>query len=281
MNVDEVRKWIGRSESYTDQVTPTPIAALAATLDRDDPAPTAGDRLPALWHWLYFLPIPRASELGPDGHARRGGFMPPVPLPRRMFAGGRYRFDRPIRVGDTIVRQSRIADVTAKRGRRGPLVFVVVRHDISNSEGLAVVEEHDIVYRDTARPGEPAPAAQPAPGDAAWRQEIRVDDVTLFRYSALTFNGHRIHYDRRYATEVEGYPGLVVHGPLIATLMLELLRRNVPEASLARLSFRAVSPVFDVAPFDVCGRREGDRSVRLWATNAEGALAMDGSATLR
>ena len=281
MNVDEVRKWIGRSESYTDQVTPTPIAALAATLDRDDPAPTAGDPLPALWHWLYFLPIPRASELGPDGHARRGGFMPPVPLPRRMFAGGRYRFDRPISVGDTIVRQSRIADVTAKRGRRGPLVFVVVRHDISNSEGLAVVEEHDIVYRDTARPGEPAPATQRAPGDAAWRQEIRVDDVTLFRYSALTFNGHRIHYDRRYATEVEGYPGLVVHGPLIATLMLELLRRNVPEASLAQLSFRAVSPIFDVAPFDVCGRREDDRSVRLWATNAEGALAMDGSATLR
>lgn len=280
MDVDELRTWIGRTQSHTDRVTPTPIAALAATLDRDDPAPQTGDPLPPLWHWLYFLPIHRSSELGPDGHARRGEFLPPVLLPRRMFAGGRYRFEHPLRVGDTITRQSRIMDVTVKNGRSGPLVFVVVRHEISSAGGLALAEEHDIVYRGAARPGASASPAQAAPDNAAWRQEIRVDEVTLFRYSALTFNGHRIHYDRRYATDVEGYPGLVVHGPFIATMMLELLRRSMPAASVCEFSFRAISPIFDVAPFLVCGRREGDRSVRLWVTTAEGGLAMDGSATL-
>lgn len=279
LDIDELRKWIGRSESYTDQVTPTPVAALAATLDRDDPAPRTGDPLPPLWHWLYFLPIHRASELGPDGHATRGGFLPPVPLRRRMFAGGRYRFERPLRIGDTITRRSRVADVALKSGRTGPLVFVVVRHEISNSDGLAVVEEHEIVYRDKA-PGAPASPVKHASQEPTWQQEVRVDDVTLFRYSALTFNGHRIHYDRRYAGKVEGYPGLVVHGPLIATMLLELLRRSIPGATVAELHVRAMNPLFDVAPFFVCGSREGDRSVRLWATTAEGALATEGLATL-
>jgi 3-methylfumaryl-CoA hydratase len=280
VDVAELRKWIGRSESYTDQIAPTPVAAMAATLDRHDPPPKAGDPLPPLWHWLFFLPIHRTSELGPDGHAVRGGFLPPVSLPRRMFAGGRYRFERPLGIGDAVTRQSRIMDVWSKDGRSGPLVFVLVRHDISSARGLALAEEHDIVYRDAARPGAAAPAAERAPDAPTWLREIRVDDVTLFRYSALTFNGHRIHYDRRYATEVEGYPGLVVHGPLIATLLLELLRQHVPEASVTGFSFRAVSPIFDIAPFFVCGRREGDQSVRLWATSAEGALAMDASATI-
>jgi 3-methylfumaryl-CoA hydratase len=280
VDVDELRKWIGRSESYTDRVTPTPVAALAATLDRDDPAPRTGDPLPPLWHWLYFLPIHRASELGPDGHASRGGFLPPVPLPRRMFGGGRYRFERPLRIGDTITRRSRVVDVAVKDGRTGPLVFVLVRHEISNGDGLALVEEHDIVYRDKARPSATAPPARYASEEPTWRQEIRVDDITLFRYSALTFNGHRIHYDRRYATDVEDYPGLVVHGPFIATMLLELLRRNLPAARVAEFQVRAISPLFDVAPFFVYGCREGDRSVRLWATTAEGALATVGSATL-
>ena len=137
MDVDELRNWIGRSETYKDRVTPTPVAALAATLDRDDPAPSPGEPIPALWHWLFFLPIHRASELGPDGHARRGAFLPPVPLPRRMYGGGRFRFDHPLRIGDAITRQSRIADVRLKEGRSGPLVFVVVHHEISNAAGLA------------------------------------------------------------------------------------------------------------------------------------------------
>lgn len=286
MDVDELRTWIGRSESYTDHVTPTAVAALAATLDRDDPLPKTGDPIPPLWHWLYFLPLHRASELGPDGHASRGGFLPPVPLPRRMFAGGRYRFERPLRIGDTITRRSRVMDVSLKEGRTGPLVFVLVRHEISNGDGLAIIEEHDIVYRDKApqTAARPAVAAVPSPQhvseEPTWRQEVRVDDVTLFRYSALTFNGHRIHYDRRYATEVEGYPGLVVHGPYIATMLLELLRRNIPGARVAEFRVRAMNPVFDTAPFFVWGYREGDRSVRLWATTAEGALATDGTATL-
>jgi 3-methylfumaryl-CoA hydratase len=279
VDVDELRTWIGRSESYTDHVTPTAVAALAATLDRDDPLPKTGDPIPPLWHWLYFLPLHRASELGSDGHAIRGGFLPPVPLPRRMFAGGRYRFERPLRIGDTITRRSRIMDVSLKEGRTGPLVFVLVRHEISNGDGLAIVEEHDIVYREKA-PLTAAPSPQHASEEPTWRQEIRVDDVTLFRYSALTFNGHRIHYDRRYAEKVEGYPGLVVHGPLIATLLLELLRRNIPGARVTELRVRAVSPLFDTAPFFVCGSRGSDRSVRLWATTADGALATEGTATL-
>jgi 3-methylfumaryl-CoA hydratase len=281
LNLDYLREWRGKTESRSDQVTTAPIAALSATLDRDDPLPRVGDPLPPLWHWLYFLPLPRQSELGPDGHAKRGGFLPPVPLPRRMFAGDRVQFHRPLRVGQTISRFSRIVDVNSKQGRSGPLVFVVVRHEISDSDGVAVVEEHDIVYRENPKPGEAAPAPQTPPSGAAWAREIRPDDTLLFRYSALTFNGHRIHYDRRYATEVEGYPGLVVHGPLIATLLLDLLRRNLADTNVTSLSFRAIRPLFDMAPFSVCGKvaPEG-KTAQLWAVDSEGWLAMDATAGL-
>jgi 3-methylfumaryl-CoA hydratase len=276
----DVRSWIGRTDARADQVTPAPIAALAATLDRDEPFPEAGDPLPPLWHWLYFLPIHRASDIGSDGHAERGGFLPPVQLPRRMFAGARFWFNRPIRVGETVTRRSRIADVTCKDGRSGPLVFVVMRHEISGPEGVAVVEEQDIVYRSAPVPGASQPLPEAAPNDAVWRREVRPDEVLLFRYSALTFNGHRIHYDRRYATEVEGYPGLVVHGPLIATMLLELLRQNLRSAVVTEFSFRAVRPIFDVAPFSVCGRQDTATAARLWAADVEGALAMHATATL-
>jgi 3-methylfumaryl-CoA hydratase len=277
-NVDlqHLQQWRGRTESRSDVVTAAPIAALSATLDRDDPFPQQGNSLPPLWHWLYFLPLPRESELGPDGHAKRGGFLPPVPLPRRMFAGDRVQFHRPLRVGETISRFSRIVDVTHKEGRSGSLVFVIVRHEISSSEGVAVVEEHDIVYRESPKPGNPPTAPQKAPSDATWTREIHPDAPLLFRYSALTFNGHRIHYDVRYAMEVEGYPGLVVHGPLIATLLLDLLRRNAPNAEVKSFSFRAIRPLFDTAPFLVCGKLETDRkSAHLWAVDLDGWLAMD------
>jgi 3-methylfumaryl-CoA hydratase len=281
LNLDSLREWRGKTESRSDEVTSAPIAALSATLDRDDPFPQAGDALPPLWHWLYFLPIPRQSELGPDGHAKRGGFLPPVPLPRRMFAGDRVQFHRPLRVGEKISRLSRIVDVNHKQGRSGPLVFVVVRHEISDREGLALVEEHDIVYRENPKATDPAPAPQKPPSGPTWSREIRPEETLLFRYSALTFNGHRIHYDRRYVTEVEGYPGLVVHGPLIATLLLELLRRNLADANVASFSFRAVRPLFDVAPFSVCGKVASDgKSAQLWATDAEGWLAMDATVGL-
>lgn len=198
-----------------------------------------------------------------------------------MFAGDRMEFHRPLRVGDHITRTSTIADVSYKEGRTGPLVFVVVCHEIQNSEGLAVVEEHDIVYRGNSSAGSGIQKTRTLPGSAAWSREIHPDAVMLFRYSALTFNGHRIHYDRKYATEVEGYPGLVVHGPLIATLLLDLLRRNLPDATVGRFAFRAVKPLFDIAPFSVCGRVEkNDNSIRLWAVDAAGDLAMDATATL-
>ncbi|MBA2689304.1 MAG: MaoC family dehydratase N-terminal domain-containing protein [Burkholderiales bacterium] len=279
-DITYLRQWLNRTEVFSDQVAATPIASLAATLDRDDPAPQAGDDLPSLWHWLYFLPRHRHSELGRDGHPKRGDFLPPVQLPRRMWAGGRLEFHHPLRVGDVISRTSRIADVTSKQGRAGPLVFVRVRHEINKAAGLALSEEHDIVYRGEPRGQDPVPREAPVNHD--WTRQLKADEVLLFRYSALTFNGHRIHYDRRYATETEGYPGLVVHGPLIATLLIDLLRRQLPEAALSRFAFRAVKPLFDDAPFLLCGRQEDDgKIVRLWAKDAQGRLAMEATATLQ
>jgi 3-methylfumaryl-CoA hydratase len=277
-DIDRLRSWIGRSEVTDDTVTTVPVKALSATLDRDDPSPRPGDALPPLWHWLYFLPLHRESELGEDGHAKRGGFLPPVPLPRRMWAGGRFVFHQPLRVGEVIRRTSIVADVTHKQGRTGPLVFVRVRHEIAGENGLAVVEEQDIVYREAAGPNEAAAAPRRAPDGAVWRRDIEPDAVLLFRYSALTFNGHRIHYDHPFVTKVEGYPGLIVHGPLIATLLVDLLRRNV-EAGMTRFAFRAVRPLFDTARFAVCGVPEGDgKAAKVWAQDAEGLLAMEADA---
>jgi len=278
LDIASLQSWIGRTETRTDQITIAPMAALSATFDRDDPEPRPGDPVPPLWHWLYFLPRERQSDLAPDGHVHRGGFVPPVPLPRRMWAGNRQEFYRPLRVGETVARHSKIIDVRYKEGRTGPLVFVRVRHEI----GDALVEEHEIAYRDKARPGDVMPAAAAAPPHSQWQRTIQPDDVLLFRYSALTFNGHRIHYDRRYATEVEGYPGLVVHGPLIASLLADLLRRSLPHAVVTSLAFRAMSPLFDTAPFTVCGQPEDNgKVVRLWARNATGGFAMDATATLK
>jgi 3-methylfumaryl-CoA hydratase len=278
-DLGRLRDWIGRSESRTDLITATPVAALSATLDRDDPAPMPGTELPSLWHWLYFTPLTRHRELGEDGHAKRGGFLPPVPLPRRMWAGGRLEFMQPLRVGETVTRTSTIKDVAIKPGRSGSLVFVCVKHDFSNAQGLALREEHDIVYRDAPLPGAPVPAPTPAPRDEQFSREIVPDPVLLFRYSALTFNGHRIHYDRSYVTGVEGYPGLIVHGPLIATLLVDLLRRHLPEAQVKRFQFKAVRPTFDIHPFTVCGKVEG-KTVTLWGRDHEGWLTMQATAEI-
>lgn len=277
-----LQAWQGRSETLADDITAAPVRALSATLDRDDPPPQAGTPLPALWHWLYFLPHHRQSELGEDGHARRGGFLPPVPLPRRMWAGGRLAWEpgNPLQVGASVQRTSTIVSVTHKAGRTGELVFVLVRHEVRNARGLALTEEHDIVYRAAAQPGEAGTPPVPAPKDAAFGRDIAPDDVLLFRYSALTFNGHRIHYDRRYVTQVEGYPGLIVHGPLIATLLVDLLRRHVAGARLARFEFRAVRPTFDTAAFRVHGKPAGGQSFNLWAEDADGWLTMQATAVL-
>ncbi len=280
MNLND---WVGRTETVSDAVTATPCAALAATLDRDADRPEPGTPLPALWHWLYFLPLHRQSDLGPDGHAQRGGFLPPVPLPRRMWAGSQLEFHAPLRVGDALVRTSTIDGVTEKHGRTGALVFVRVRHEIrrDGESAVALTEFHDIVFREPPAPGDLAPAPKAAPATSAWQRKWIPDDVLLFRYSALTFNGHRIHYDRRYVTQVEGYPGLVVHGPLQATLLLDLLRRERPDAAVARFEFRAVRPAFDSDPFFVCGEPQADgRTFRLWAKDHEGFLTMDATAVI-
>jgi 3-methylfumaryl-CoA hydratase len=273
IDIDHLKTWIGRQEILHDTVTPVPVKALSATLDRDDHSPRDGDVLPKLWHWLYFLPIAPAHQIGPDGHPKRGGFLPPVPLPRRMWAGGRYRFERDLHVGESISRTSTILDVSAKTGRSGTLVFVRVGHEVAGENGVAIHEEHDIVYRDPPAPGEAPPPPRPAPTDAVWSHTIIPDDVLLFRYSALTFNGHRIHYDRRYVTSVEGYPGLIVHGPLIATYLMELYRNHDPRP-LTGFSFRASSPVFDIAPFSVHGTPT-ESGARLWAQGADGSLRME------
>ena len=280
LDMDRLRSWIGRSETLTDVATAVPPQALAATLDRDDAPQQPGDALPPCWHWLYFLPLAPQAQIGADGHPRRGGFLPPVPLPRRMWAGSRLQFHAPLRIGQRLQRRSYIEDVRLKDGRSGPLVFVVVRHEIRADAELALVEHHDIVYRELPRPGEAAPPGVAAPQDAQWTRRIEPDEVLLFRYSALSFNSHRIHFDRRYATAVEGYPGLVVHGPLIATLLLDLLRRELPQATLAQFSFKALRPLFDVAAFHVCAKPLDARSVKLWARAPDGQLAMDAEVIL-
>ena len=282
-----LQDWVGRTETAHDIATATPYAALAATLDwpaGDGPRrPAPGALLPCLWHWLYFLPIAAQSDIGADGHPKRGGFLPPVPLPRRMWAGSDFEFHEPLLVGDALQRTSTIVDVKEKSGRTGSLIFVRVRHEIRRNGGpdVALTEHHNIVYRAAPSPDDVTPPPQPAPDQWAWARNIVPDDVLLFRYSALTFNGHRIHYDRKYVTEVEGYPGLVVHGPLIATLLMDLLRRQRPEAQVLKFEFKAVRPTFDIHPFSVHGQPSEDRkTVHLWGRDHEGYLTMDATATL-
>jgi 3-methylfumaryl-CoA hydratase len=280
--MDDISNWVGRSEVMRDVIGLTPMAALSATLDRDVQGDAPNSLLPPLWHWLYFLPLHRQIEIGADGHPLRGGFLPPVPLPRRMWAGSQFEFRAPIRVGDDVARTSTIEDVTQKQGRTGKLVFVKVRHELrcNDAKESALVEIHDIVYREAKQPGDAEPPPTAAPTGAEWQRTIIADEVLLFRYSALTFNGHRIHYDRPYATQVEGYAGLVVHGPLIATLLMDLVRRHAPGADVATFSFKAVRPTFDLHPFRVNGQRDG-HVVKLWAQDHEGWLTMSAVATLR
>jgi 3-methylfumaryl-CoA hydratase len=273
------RAWIGREETAEDVIDPGRARAMQAALDDPGPALGAGDPLPPLWHWLYFWTVAPAAALGPDGHPARGGFLPPIELPRRMWAGSRVEFHRPLPVGAKAVRRSRIADVALKEGRSGRLAFVTVAHEIAVDGRVCVSDEHDIAYREAARPGERPGPGEPAPAAAPWRREVLADPVLLFRYSALTFNGHRIHYDRTYATGTEGYPGLVVHGPLLATLMVELVRAERPGAGIGRFEFRALRPIFDTAPFTVAGDPAADGSgAGLWVADPEGMTAMRGRA---
>ncbi len=279
--MEDYAQWIGRTETRRDIVAAGPLDRLAATLDRSDPPLRPGDPAPPLAHWLMFLPGEPQSALGQDGHPKRGGFLPPVhELPRRMWAGSRMSFPGTLRVGMEVERRSAIAEVKQKEGGTGSLVFVTVRHEIGEPGGSAlVIDEHDIVYRGLS--GAAAKGAIAAPPAGEWRRELMPDPVLLFRYSALTFNGHRIHYDREYTVREEGYPGLVVHGPLIATLLLDLVRRERPESRIEAFSFRAMSPLFDGRRMAVNGTSpDAEGNVTLWAENADGGLAMKAEARI-
>ncbi|MET0660033.1 MAG: MaoC family dehydratase N-terminal domain-containing protein [Steroidobacteraceae bacterium] len=277
--MEHLRKWVGNVESRSDSVTAFPIAALAATLGREDPPLQSGDAVPPLWHWLYFLPT--ATRLGVDGHVQRGEFLPPVALPRRMWAGGRLRFHRPLHVGDRIQRSSTVAGVRGKTGRTGELIFVTVRHTISVQSTVVITEEQDLVFRSHPSSIATPSGARTSPGAPAWRKQVTPDEIMLFRYSALTFNAHRIHYDRSYATEKEGYPGLVVQAPLQATLLMELVTQANPAATIHDFTFRALQPSFDGSPLFVCGKlNEDGSSAALWTSNLSGAICMEATASL-
>ena len=269
--------WIGNSREQRERIDSALPAGMSAALDRDDAPPKDGDPLPPCWHWMFFCDSTMQSELGADGLPARGALMPPVPLPRRMWAASQIRFMAPLRLGEMAVKRSEIASITEKSGKSGRLVFVTLRHTVLNAaDAVAIDEEQNIVYTEAPKPGA-MPPLRPAPAEAAWRRDLTPDPVLLFRYSALTFNPHRIHYDQPYCTGEEGYPGLVVHGPLIATLMVDLCRRSRPDAEIKEFSFRALSPLFVDHAMTLGGAPADDgSSAAVWAANDEGGLASQG-----
>jgi 3-methylfumaryl-CoA hydratase len=278
LDAEFLRSWIGRMTSVSDVITPRLAQELRATLDRDGPPPREGEACPLAIHWCLAPPMVPQSRLGPDGHPARGDFLPPVPLPRRMWAAGRLEFFDSLRVGDAVERHSKIADVNIKEGRSGRLCFVAVEHEISTARGLALKERHDIVYRDApsrnaAKPNAPA---RDESRKAQWSEAKSADAVMLFRYSALTFNGHRIHYDRQYVIEVEGYPGLIVHGPLQATLLVEFAA-SIRGVGPRVFSFRALNPLFDWQDFTL-NAAEGEGGLDLWIAGPGGHTTMAGKA---
>jgi 3-methylfumaryl-CoA hydratase len=275
IDLDHLRQWIGRSSQASDFVTPQLVKGLRATLFQEIGEPKIGDVAPWTVHWCLAQPVFPMSALGPDGHPTRGGFLPPVPLPRRMWAGGELEFFNAVRVGDEVTRTSRIADVTMKTGSTGALCFVSVDHLVTTANGTALRERQDIVYRDMSS----APAKTPAPPPSAQHRESHMaDPVLLFRYSALTFNGHRIHYDRDYVTKVEGYPGLIFHGPLQAAFIVELAAKLHGGAAPKKFSYRGLQPLFEGSEFSVNANKT-DGGMELWTANSAGQPTMKGTAT--
>ena len=278
--------WLGRSEEAFDTITASPLARFNATLDRDDPKPQHNDPLRPGAHWLYFLPTTHQSELGPNGNPQVGDFLPPIDLPRRMWAGGKLTFHQDLKVGERAKKISTVASITPKEGRSGRLMFVTVRYDHFGESGLALSENHNIVYREAAQPGaaKAAPKAgnktQKTPGNAVWRQEILPDPRLLFRFSALMFGAARIHYDHRYVTETEGYPGLIVNARMVLVMLLELCGREWPGKSMTSFTYRCLSTLYCNSPFSIEGEPAADgKSVKLWALNDQGGIAIDAEAT--
>lgn len=274
-NSADLRQWIGRTAQGSDRLRPQAARFMQATLDRT-PSLKDGDALPPLWHWLYFLEAGKISELGRDAHAARGGLLPPPALPRRMWAGGRLRFHAPLLLGRDASRQSTVKAITQKQGRSGRLCFVTIAHEIFQDGQSRLAEEHDIVYGEHAAPDAKKNPPAAAPDHADFSRPVTPSEILLFRYSALTFNGHRIHYDADYARDVEGYAGLVFHGPLTATLLLDLACAQT-EGTPRTYAYRAVAPIAGMATFHIEGRHAGD-AVELWARRQDGALAMSATA---
>jgi 3-methylfumaryl-CoA hydratase len=275
LDMTALRSWIGRTEIARDMATERLIAGLLTTFESAVNFPSSAAQPPLTLHWCLAPPIAAMSDLGPDGHPARGGFLPPIPLPRRMWAGGELEILDRIVAGDAIERSSRIAAIELKKGRSGPLCFVGVDHAISTPRGIAVRERQNLVYR----PAEAQPAVTPSKTPAAEHSlKLRADPVLLFRYSALTFNGHRIHYDRPYAVGEEHYPGLVVHGPLQAALLVEFAAELAKGKPPRRFSFRGVRPLFDGADFFLKARRV-EEDLTLWVENTDGEATMEAKAS--
>jgi len=292
--MEELSAWVGRTQRSAETLDARLVRWLAATLDRADLLDARdGAALPPAWHWAFFNAVEPMSLLGRDGHPKKGGFLPPTAQPRRMWAGSRLLWRGRLQVGQSVERVSTILKCEAKRGRTGDMVLVTVGHEFRAGDALLLDEQQDIVYRDEAGADERRAladlAAQAHGGQVQFERrgeivrEVNVGPVQLFRYSAATFNGHRIHYDRDYARDVEGYPGLVVHGPLIATLLLGFLQAQVaPGREVERFEFRALKPTFDIAPFGLhAAPVAADGAVSLWSTNNVGAIAMQATASVR
>lgn len=274
----QLKRHVGRTTRQEDVVTAFPVKALIATLGRDEEPPGEGEPIPVGWHSLYFHSTPRREDMTDDGIIAEGGLLPSLPeFPRRMFAGQNITFHDDIRVGDRLVQESELTDIALKRGNTGAMVFATVRRRIHGPKGLCLEEDYSGVLREPVAAGtaNTAPRREAPPEDCPWRQTVEVDVVTLFRFSALTFNAHRIHYDRVWATETEGYPGLVVHGPLSLNLLLNFARDHMPGRRMRRFDMRARAPLFDTAPFSLLGRPGADgRSAEVWAVTPEGTVAM-------
>ena len=280
-----LQDWVGRSSTEEDIASPISAARLATLLEQDVTGGSGPQKLFPVGHWLHFAEddVPM-SELGNDGHVKLGGFMPPVGLPRRMWAGSQLEFHTPILAGQKLSRTTTIESITEKAGGSGRLCFVILRHEVSADGNLATTDRHTIVYREATSAPEgstaaPARADSPAPEGWGWVRSVRPNEVTLFRYSALTFNSHRIHYDHPYVTGVEGYPGLVTHGPLTATLLLDAFMKNHPEATVATYDFRAKSPLFANEQIHLVGRSTGENTHELEAIGPDGKTAIAATVT--
>ncbi len=274
-----LRQWTQHDPvTLTETLDLRPAQSLAAMLDQSRTL-QMGDILPPLWHWVYFIPCPRASEIGVDGHPKRGNFLPPVTLPRRMWAASEVRFNAPLLLGETVQKQSRITSVQLKQGATGPLVFVTVNHRYSVDNRQRINEDQTLVYVDKNPAGRPARKGNQQIKPSGWFRRIEPDPVMLFRYSALSGNTHRIHFDRDYAVREEAYPGLLVQAPWTAILLAELLREHCPETAISRYGFRALRPLIDTAAFTIHGHRRGGE-VNLQALDADGQLAVDATAVL-